>query len=71
MCNPVVGTWMKFILTGGSVAVGRVTDLTDESITIDNAAPTAEGYHRSFTFAMSEVVSCGPADPQKDHYTEP
>lgn len=71
MCNPVVGTWMKFILTGGSVAVGRVTNVADESITIDNAAPSAGGYHKSFTFARSEVVLCSPADPQNDPYREP
>lgn len=70
MCDPVVGTWVKFILKNGQVVIGRVTILEDDLITIDNAEPVAGGYHRSFVFSKAAVLSCGPADSQKDVYTE-
>lgn len=68
MYVPVIGTWMKFNLKTGQRVIGRVTNVDEVSITIDNAAPTAGGFHKSFTFAITEVGNCGPADSQREAY---
>lgn len=70
MCEPIVGAWMKFILTGGQVIIGRVVKHADDQITIDNAEPTAGGFHKTFTFPKTSVLSCDPADPEKDAYRD-
>jgi hypothetical protein len=70
MCDLIIGAWTKFMLKNGNVVIGRVNSVEEELITIDNAAPTAGGFHSAYTFSKAEVMSCGPADPQKDVYRE-
>lgn len=60
MCDPQIGIWMRFVLTGGRIVVGRVVKVTNDSVTIDNEEPTAGGYHKAFVFSRAEVISCEP-----------